>query len=81
MSMTITTFDRASGKLLAEESEAVLRAVAERHGLTIVRAGGSLDGPEAVLKFRFASTVGPSKAELDFAKYAEGSGWSPATWA
>jgi hypothetical protein len=81
MSMTITTFDRASGKLLAEESEAVLRAVAERHGLTIVRAGGSLDGPEAVLKFRFASKVGPSKAELDFAKYAEGSGWSPATWA
>jgi hypothetical protein len=64
----ITTFDTTNTNALHEEASALLKALAEKHGLTVRRAGGQIDGSKCVLKFEFRSTSEEGE-KADFAKH------------
>ena len=66
---------RAECRLLGQECEEALKAVAEKHGLNVVRKGGRYGFTDAVLKFEFTvlnddGTVNTPERQafLDFAE-------------
>ena len=78
---TITTFDRSALRLISDEVEAAVQAIAERHGLTIKAAGGVYGTNEGsvklVVKVKQAAS-GLSADEDTFRKYAQLYGLEPA---
>jgi len=52
----ITTFTSATANSVQDEAVALLQSLAEKHGLTIRKAGGGFEGNKATLKFEFMST-------------------------
>ena len=50
----ITSIDKVTARLLGKEAEEVLRAVAEKHGLTLTSKGGSYSPSDTTVKFVFA---------------------------
>ncbi len=63
----ITTFNAKIANSLQDEAVALLKSLAEKHGLTIRKAGGGFDGIKATLKFEFISTSEEAE-KSEFAK-------------
>lgn len=70
----INSFDKTACRLLAEEAEKALRAVAERHGLAFAYKGGNFSNTTFVLKGEFAVRSEGGEAQTrevaDFRRYA-----------
>jgi hypothetical protein len=69
----ITQFDKVTCKLLAQEIEDALAAVAQKHGLTVAPAGGSYDALSFTSKIKFQIAAGNPNLEdaerVEFTKY------------
>jgi hypothetical protein len=69
----ITQFDKTTCRLLAADIEAALAAVAAKHGLKAVYAGGTFSAAEFTAKTKFVlSDSNPAAADaerLEFGKY------------
>ena len=65
----ITEMHSRSVALLQSEAAAVLKTLAEKHGLTVRQAGGTFDVTKATLKFEFA-IAGEDAERTQFAKDA-----------
>jgi hypothetical protein len=62
--------DKKIAKIVQDEAAAALKAIAEKHGMTVVPNGGTVGGIDMVLKFRFktadtAAIVASERAEFD----------------
>lgn len=66
---TILAFDKKNCGALHQKAEALLKALAEEHGLTVRASGGTFAGDNAVLKFEFRC-ASPEAEKLEFAKNA-----------
>ena len=64
---TITQFDSKNSNAIHEEAAALLAPLAEKYGIKITRAGGSIKGNCVTLKFDFTATSEESE-KLQFAK-------------
>lgn len=69
----ITELNSRSVTLLQTEAASLLRALAEKHGMTIRMAGGTFDVSKANLKFEFLLT-GEDAEKKQFAKDAQSIG-------
>jgi hypothetical protein len=71
----ITQFDKTTCKLLAREIEEALAAVATKHGLVAVPAGGTFDAAQFTAKVKFTlAQSNPAAADaerIEFSKYCE----------
>lgn len=79
--MTITVFDRPTYKAVQAEMLAALQAVAEKHGLRISDAGGTIGTTECVFKIKAAVTdrkAAADAAKVEWDKYAEVLGYKKA---
>lgn len=77
----IKQFDKATCRLIGQEVEAALAAVAAKHGLVATYAGGSFTGAEFTAKARFSlAQSNPAAADAEraeFAQYCEFFGLKP----
>lgn len=62
--MTIKSFDRPAVRAVMDECEAALRAVAERHGLTLVRKTCSYRENECPVAFKLLTVVTDDDGEV-----------------
>ncbi len=73
--MAITKFDRATCRLLSQEIEAALKAVAQKHGVAIKAGSGSFADTTFKLKVEVsvisASGVAQSSVVTDFEQHAK----------
>jgi hypothetical protein len=68
--MDMKSFDRPTARTLGSDTAKALQAFAQARGLTVEYAGGSLNGPQFIMKLKFG-IEGLDKGEMDFKKYAK----------
>lgn len=76
----IKKFDRATARVIQAEMEAALKAIAEKHGVTVRGAGGSFDDTTFKAKFELRVTDGSAiedAARKEFDQYCALFGLKP----
>jgi hypothetical protein len=77
----MTTLDRNTARLIAQDSVAALKAVAEKYGLAVEHRGGAIASTYVELKFQFSRVAESgqvlSREATDFSRYASMYGLRP----